>query len=420
MSRKGYAGLEEELSSTLSDEEIDRATLLIKGRQTKQGNFKDEETEKAAKKIETLRKKVESGKLTISGSDDVLTLALGTPEHSGRVRGGEKILVEERDKIIEEAKDKIIAEERAFWMARLEHLEAKLDAREVGKVDVDIPHVSGHASCSQTANQTLDEGFKTLREKVRKPVSRAQQKNDVIKVAEKAKTNLEDMEDTAKPQYVQEQEHEEMEFVDLTVLGDKSKVPAAEIDCKLALGSIDQIVALATVLEWDDPSQTIHDVRRLARMREVTGNCIVLYQRYLYNVLTQCQLFMLPYNADSHWTLTIVDPDIETVYFLDPMKRRLGTREWIGIVDSAIAMYNVYKGRKGQSSVIWKNLNGIPPQPSDKECGYFVMRYMRDIIEDKDLSFVSKWERRGNHAYTQEDIDEVRNEWATFVVNTYV
>lgn len=201
------------------------------------------------------------------------------------------------------------------------------------------------------------------------------------------------------------------------------------------------------------------DVRRLASMREVTGNCIVLYQRYLYNVLIQCkmvdmvafvdpaliggkgcgngtvrsqnikqrliiakpgQLFMLPYNADSHWTLTIVDPDIETVYFLDPIKRRLGTREWIRIVDSAIAMYNVYKGRKGRSSVIWKNLNGIPPQPSDKECGYFVMRYMRDIIEDKDLSFVSKWERRGNHAYTQEDIDEVRNEWATFVVNTYV
>lgn len=234
-----------------------------------------------------MRKKVESGKLTISGSDDVLTLALGTPEHSGRVRGVggfvnpstyfnlpkrrkesvqetvrlsvQRILAEERDKIIEEAKDRIIAEERAFWMARLEHLEAKLDAREAGKVDVDIPHVSGHGSCSQTANQTLDEGLvgeevanlmdgksirkvcdqleqnylckasKTLREKVRKPVSRAQQKNDVIKMAEKAKTILEDkveenLEDNAKPQYVQEQEHEEMEFVDLMVLGDKSKV----------------------------------------------------------------------------------------------------------------------------------------------------------------------------------------------------
>lgn len=34
-----------------------------------------------------LRKKIANGNLTISRSDDVLTLALGTPEHAGRVRG---------------------------------------------------------------------------------------------------------------------------------------------------------------------------------------------------------------------------------------------------------------------------------------------------------------------------------------------
>lgn len=100
----------------------------------------------------------------------------------------------------------------------------------------------------------------------------------MIKVAEKAKTNLEDkveedMEDTAKPQYVQEQEHEEMEFVDLSVLGDKSKVLAAETDCKLALGSIDQIVALATVLEWDDPSQTVHGVQLGDNNKRVSIYC---------------------------------------------------------------------------------------------------------------------------------------------------
>ncbi|XP_040366417.1 uncharacterized protein LOC112176242 [Rosa chinensis] len=83
-------------------------------------------------------------------------------------------------------------------------------------------------------------------------------------------------------------------------------------------------------------------------------------------------------------------------------------------------MYNAHKGRKGRSSPLWKNLSGIPPQPSSKECGYFIMRYMRDIIEDKDFSFVNKWERRSNHIYTQVDIDEMRNEWARFVVNRYV
>ena len=36
------------------------------------------------------------------------------------------------------------------------------------------------------------------------------------------------------------------------------KVPAAEIDVKLALGTIDHIVARATVMECNDPCQTIH------------------------------------------------------------------------------------------------------------------------------------------------------------------
>jgi hypothetical protein len=34
-----------------------------------------------------LRKQVEDGSLVIEGSSDILTLALATPEHSGRVRG---------------------------------------------------------------------------------------------------------------------------------------------------------------------------------------------------------------------------------------------------------------------------------------------------------------------------------------------
>ncbi|XP_024179791.2 uncharacterized protein LOC112185725 [Rosa chinensis] len=194
-------------------------------------------------------------------------------------------------------------------------------------------------------------------------------------------------------------------------------------------------------------------------MREVTGNCIVVYQRYLLDLLTRYkmldmvafvdpsmigairygdghaqsqhikdrlltakpnQIFLLPYNADNHWMLTVVNPEENTVYFMDPLKRRLPTGEWRSIVDTAIAMYNAHKGKKGRSSVLWKNLAGIPPQPSSTECGYFVMRYMRDIIEDKDLSFVRKWERRSNYMYSQEDIDVIRNEWAKFVVKSYM
>ena len=32
---------------------------------------------------------------------------------------------------------------------------------------------------------------------------------------------------------------------------------------------------------------------------------------------------------------------------------------------------------------------GSPKQPGSHECGYVVMRYMKDIIDDKELTFVS-------------------------------
>ncbi|XP_061995506.1 uncharacterized protein LOC133713482 [Rosa rugosa] len=130
-------------------------------------------------------------------------------------------------------------------------------------------------------------------------------------------------------------------------------------------------------------------------------------------------MFMLPYNSGDHWMLTLVDPEKGTAYFMDVLNRCLPTGDWMSIVDIAMRMYNAEKNKQSRCSVHWKNLAGIPPQPSNKECEYFIMRYMRDIIEDKDMSlFPSKWKRRGNSQYTQTDIDQVRNEWGKFVVNT--
>ncbi|CAL2255926.1 unnamed protein product [Prunus armeniaca] len=79
LSRKGYVGLDDQLEETMLGEEIDRSLLWKKAREDKQGNIHDPKDD--------LKKQVPEGTLTASGSNDVLTLALGTPEHAGRVRG---------------------------------------------------------------------------------------------------------------------------------------------------------------------------------------------------------------------------------------------------------------------------------------------------------------------------------------------
>ncbi|KAL6185516.1 hypothetical protein ACLB2K_041649 [Fragaria x ananassa] len=133
------------------------------------------------------------------------------------------------------------------------------------------------------------------------------------------------------------------------------------------------------------------------------------------------QVFMLPYNSGDHWTLTVVDLDNDTVYSIDPVRRRIPCGDWAKIVKDAMVMANTARKRNGRSSMIPKNLAGMPFQPSDKECGYYVMGYMREIIEDKDTSrFVTKWDKRCSCKYTREYLDEVRNEWADFAVKKYV
>ncbi|KAI5343556.1 hypothetical protein L3X38_011432 [Prunus dulcis] len=86
LSRKGYAGLEDQLEETMPGVEIDRSTLWKRARQDKQGNIPDPKVAEKAKLIDELQKQVSEGKVSVYGSNDVLTMALG-PEHPGRVRG---------------------------------------------------------------------------------------------------------------------------------------------------------------------------------------------------------------------------------------------------------------------------------------------------------------------------------------------
>ncbi|CAL9005051.1 unnamed protein product [Prunus brigantina] len=129
------------------------------------------------------------------------------------------------------------------------------------------------------------------------------------------------------------------------------------------------------------------------------------------------QIFMMPYNPGRHWVLLIMRAKRETVYFLDPLPGiRVVDEEAKNIVNSAIKIYNSHIGRQGRKAPIWKTLPGTAKQPSSVECGYYVMRFMRDIIMDPSLAFEKTFAKGKDEApYPQEAIDEVRNEWAEFV-----
>lgn len=129
-----------------------------------------------------LKKQVLEGSLTVSGSNDILTMALGTAEHSGRVRGvgayvnpssyfnepvrhGKKvneIIKETVKQLIEEERMKghalakeMVAVEREYWVDKMAQLEAKIERFSKAQGSPILPivltpptHLSDKGSCS--------------------------------------------------------------------------------------------------------------------------------------------------------------------------------------------------------------------------------------------------------------------------------
>ncbi|KAH6764533.1 hypothetical protein C2S51_015782 [Perilla frutescens var. frutescens] len=119
------------------------------------------------------------------------------------------------------------------------------------------------------------------------------------------------------------------------------------------------------------------------------------------------QLVVVPSNVGLHWILTVIDPNKEIVYLLDP----LGNRIRKNVVDRSITLFNANLGKKGRKQPVWEILKA-PRQPDSKQCGFYVMRYMKEIIENGSISKQFRKE-----SYSMKEIDEVRVEWANCVLD---
>ncbi|KAL8092323.1 hypothetical protein AgCh_034574 [Apium graveolens] len=92
-----------------------------------------------------------------------------------------------------------------------------------------------------------------------------------------------------------------------------------------------------------------------------------------------------------HWILIMIWES--EIFILNPLphqKRFTALEEaLVGVIRS----YNAQIGRVNKNPII-KNLIGSPKQPGGSECGYVVMRYMKDIYEDKEIKFLSNEQTR--------------------------
>ncbi|PRQ18019.1 putative transposase, Ptta/En/Spm, plant, transposase, Tnp1/En/Spm [Rosa chinensis] len=286
MSRKGYAGLEEELSATMEESSLDRATMWIKARQDKNGSFKYPSIEEKAQKIADLKKKEAKGELSTCGVVDVLTLALGNPEHVGKIRGvganvkqdtyfhlpkrrKESVEATMRlsvQKIMEQEREKILAEEQTIWEERLRKIEAKLngkvvenDSPKVSTVDKQVGSEQG--SCSNLLEKSVKCNENLINSNVKKSLNLEHVEHvQHVEGYEKDVNTVDEV--NLKAEEKNEQNVEVPVVEDLEIQKGECQAQPIGKQCKLALGSIDNVVAVATIVEVNKEckSQLIHGV----------------------------------------------------------------------------------------------------------------------------------------------------------------
>ncbi|XP_074362226.1 uncharacterized protein LOC141702446 [Apium graveolens] len=136
------------------------------------------------------------------------------------------------------------------------------------------------------------------------------------------------------------------------------------------------------------------------------------FETYIVSILNDSVLHFMPFNQNMHWMLVIIWES--EIFFLNPLSHATRFPELENALTGAVRSYNAQKGRVIKNP---KNVNfaGCPKQPGGTEFGYCVMRYMKDIIEDKDMNFFKLWASKNRKSYIRMDLDVVRMETLGYI-----
>ncbi|CAL8169363.1 unnamed protein product [Prunus armeniaca] len=149
------------------------------------------------------------------------------------------------------------------------------------------------------------------------------------------------------------------------------------------------------------------DITQFAGMEEIGATVVAVYMRCLYDRLREANMCTM---------VGFIDPAQVSANAGSLTDRSRIVASRLQKTDGEQIFMMPYNPGPGRKAPIWKTLPGTPKQPSNVECGYYVMRFMRDIIMDPSLEFEKKFAKGKEQApYPQEAIDEVRNEWVDLV-----
>ncbi|TXG57295.1 hypothetical protein EZV62_018608 [Acer yangbiense] len=383
LSRSGYVGLEEELKEDYgTTEDFDRHVLWMAARENANGDYEGEKLLSFVDKIEEIRKEVHAGKISIDGNKDILTMAFGKPEHCGRLAVGSKSNVVALGTIMPtDGPDAMV-----HGIPLNGNVRVTIDVAIKGSALLPIPGSSKKVSMNKKSKKL-----------VAQPEVGSLLKQSV-----------------PQPNQVNSSHNQFQDYIsNLYTYAVKTMLPNVPIEIPFEENVFGHNY---TACLFQD------DLMQFCSMKMISIQCITFYMRYLYEMMKDQKL------VDMY---VLVDPNAiaSCISNADDRARNLATRlenatpEQIFLapyhheycLDCCLLLCQ-WCPVLGLVRVLlaWLLVFWCPRQlPGSLECGYYIMKYMRDVIFDTYKSIPMKMAERKK--YDQADIDFVRNEWVRSV-----
>ncbi|KAI5433320.1 hypothetical protein KIW84_020557 [Lathyrus oleraceus] len=133
---------------------------------------------------------------------------------------------------------------------------------------------------------------------------------------------------------------------------------------------------------------------------------------------TTPSLYFLPFNSGNggHWVLVAMDLSRLIVYYLDSL-----SGDWSKYpsmkktVDAAIIKFRSKKNYRNRKDITWVRVQ-CPQQNNSVDCGFFVLRFMRDIIALNRID-IPKMYFEEYKSYSRAHLDEMKDELCQFIVD---
>ncbi|KAL0536791.1 hypothetical protein IC582_025752 [Cucumis melo] len=406
MSRKGYANLADELK--IMHDVSYRSTLWKEARKGKNNDYFDDATRDCASRIDEL--------VATNKNEDILTDALGSKEHGGRVRGVGAFVSQSQYFNTVKGKEKMCHKEEDDSRCKSDKKRSNHSRSSIRSINIDL---------DADEDTPTNKGVEVI-DFVGTPCQLSIGSiNNIVAVATIVEDNI------GCPNV--------KVLVDV-VTGENLTIPNP---VKGKIETLNQ--ALGNIIEWPRRLvSTINDKQEHSTRKDVVypsnytdvNGIIKLLNRHAMNNMEDVDMIRIPMNelifgSDKfvylaredllhycgmveigymcilayitfHWMLHVIDLRENCVYVLDSLRSKVN-EDIHGIINVGLKTWQAkHDLQRYRSTPKWRPVK-CPRQLDFVGCGYYVQKYIHEIVHNSSTSI------------TNLEIDEIRTEWAAFV-----